>query len=448
MSNTTLGLRRKQLKKLASDLRAIIARSSGELSEEAQALMRQIRTLIQQIRGHMSRREISRILGAAAIFFGLGLAQNAQAQNFAVPVADPFGMVKNSYLNIPTAVDIDGDGDLDLMVGAIALTGYYNLSAVIQFHENTGTAQMPQFAPPVSDTFNIDFSSTYSYVAVPCFGDLDGDGDLDILAGGSYFGVFYFENTGTAQAADFAAPVVNPFGLTDTIDYASPILLDLDNDGDLDLLSGEYDGRLVYCENIGSATAPAFGPKQYEPFGLQQSYYAFPTAGDVDWDGDLDLIVGDYYGDMHYFENTGTRSNPQFAAPVTNPSNIQSQGYISFPFLADMDGDSDPDLLVGEGIFYSGSLVFNYYENLATGISITELESGVEVYPTLVSTSVKIKSEIEFSSIQLIGSEGSALRTYTGQQRHLMMEDFPPGVYVLELYTQDNRVIKRKLIKN
>ncbi len=446
MSKNTFGQRRKQLKVLAKKLQALLASSAGEITVEAQVLMRRIRTLIQEIRGLMSRRELSRILGAAAIFFGLGMNQYAGAQNFDNPVADPFGITPSNYVNIPTAVDIDGDGDLDILAGAMDLSGYYGVSPALQFHENTGTAQMPQFAAPVNDTFGIDLSVLNSYVVLPTFGDLDGDGDQDLLMGGSYKGLFYYENTGTAQSPSFAAPQDDPFGLSDSVYYGSPILLDLDNDGDLDLLSGEYDGRIVYYENIGTPTAPAFGTKQYEPFGLQTSYYAFPTAGDVDWDGDLDLIIGDYYGDMHYFQNTGSKTNPQFAAPVTNPSNIMGSGYISFPMLADIDGDSDPDFFVGEGTYYSG-IAFNFYENLATGISITEVESGVNIYPTLVKSSVLIDSEIEFSSIQLVSSTGTRVLEFESEDRRLNLSDLAPGPYILELYTEDRRLIKRKLIK-
>jgi hypothetical protein len=446
MSKSNLGLHRKQLKKLANQLREVLAQSSGEINTEAEALMRRIRTLISQIRGFMSRREIARILGVAAVFFGLGYAGSIQAQNFDNPVADPFGISKSNYFNIPTAVDIDGDGDLDLFTGAIDLSGGYYPGPVIQFHENTGTAQMAQFAAPVNDTFNIDISTLTSYIAMPTFGDLDGDGDYDMMAGGSYFGLFYFENTGTAQSPSFTAPVANPFGMIDTVYYGAPILLDLDDDGDLDLLSGDYGGRIVYYENTGSATSPAFGVKQYEPFGLQPTYYAYPTAGDVDWDGDLDLIVGDYYGDMQYFENTGTRSNPQFAAPVTNPSNIQSGGSISFPALADMDGDSDMDLLVGVGSFYTG-VSFNYYENLVTAISIDEFNEATKVYPTIVQDIVRIDTDLEFNSIQLIGMSGGVLKTWNPELREINLGDFPKGAYQLELSTESGQVILKKLLR-
>ena len=447
MSKTTLGLHRKNLKQLSAQLRRSLAASSNEITEEAQSIMRRIRLVLERIRGLISRRELSRILGAAAVFFGLGFGTSLSAQNFNAPVADPFGVVKNNYVNIPTTVDIDGDGDLDLIIGGMNLYGY-STSPIIEFHENTGTNLVPQFAAPVQDTFGIDVTPLASYVVVPTFGDLDGDGDFDMIGGGSPYGLFYFENVGTAQAPSFAAPVANPFGLDDSIVYySSPILLDLDDDGDLDILSGEYDGQLVYLENTGTATAPAFAPKQYNPFGLQASYYAFPSAGDVDWDGDLDIIVGDYYGDMHYFENTGTKTAPQFAAPVSNPSGIVSAGYISFPVLADFDGDTDPDLLVGEGVYWYG-VSMNYYENLATGLSEAEFEAGLEVFPTLVEDAVELKSETPLDHIKLINTDGKLLREWSGEHTQLFMEDLSPGTYILELRAKAGWSTSRSIVKN
>ncbi|MBM3264708.1 MAG: VCBS repeat-containing protein, partial [candidate division Zixibacteria bacterium] len=90
---------------------------------------------------------------------------------------------------------------------------------------------------------------------------------------------------------------------------SAPAFVDLDKDGDLDLLSGEYYGNFHYFENTGSSSAPAFSATQTNPFGLVDvGYSSAPAFGDLDNDGDLDLLSGEYYGNFRYFENNSSPS--------------------------------------------------------------------------------------------------------------------------------------------
>ena len=268
----------------------------------------------------------------------------------------------------PAFADLDNDGDLDMMIGDRSGDFYY--------FENTGSASNPAFALPSENPFGLTYiGDGPAGRASPTFADLDGDGDLDLLSGHEYGNFVYFENTGSASNPvfgdlggdddddDFApspfAPVTNPFGLTDIGDRSSPAFADLDGDGDLDLLSGDYYGNFHYFENTGTSSNPAFAPVSENPFGLTGvEYYGTPTFADLDGDGDLDLLSGDYYGNFHYFENTGSFSNPAFAAVATNPFGLKNIGEDSAPAFADLDGDGDQDLLSGEN---NGD--FFYFEN-------------------------------------------------------------------------------------
>ncbi len=94
------------------------------------------------------------------------------------------------------------------------------------------------------------------YQTAPTFGDLDGDGDLDVLAGEKLGNLLYFENTGTASAPAFSGPQTNPFGLADVGDFSTPTFADLDGDGDLDVLAGGLHGSLFYFKNIQNVVIP------------------------------------------------------------------------------------------------------------------------------------------------------------------------------------------------
>ncbi len=227
------------------------------------------------------------------------------------------------------------------------------------------------FAPPVSNPFGL--SATYD-LAYPAAADLDDDGDLDLLVGEYYGALKYFENTGTASSPAFAAPLLNPFGLDSTYYWSLPALADLDNDGDMDLLVGEYYGGLQYFENTGTASSPAFAAPVLNPFGLVSILdVALPKFVDLDDDGDFDLMVGSYFydsgsyvltGDFKYFENTGNASNPAFADPVNNAFGLTSLSYLTAPAFADLDNDGDLDLLSGAQNYYGDN--FHYFENIGS----------------------------------------------------------------------------------
>ncbi|MDD5274862.1 MAG: VCBS repeat-containing protein [Methylovulum sp.] len=65
---------------------------------------------------------------------------------------------------------------------------------------------------------------------------------------------------------------------------------------------------------------------------------ASPTFADIDHDGDLDALIGNFNGDTLYFENTGSATAPAFAAPVTNPFGLADVGQTATPTFVDIDG--------------------------------------------------------------------------------------------------------------
>lgn len=270
---------------------------------------------------------------------------------FAAPVLSPFGLaLVDEYSAAPALADMDKDGDLDALIGGESGLAYY--------FKNTGGAGSPAFDFEPFNPFGLD-KLGYGFSA-PSLADLDDDGDLDALVGDGYGLLNYFHNSGTVNSPNFDLPVTSPFGLAQVGPYeVNPALADLDNDGDLDLLAGDFIGYLHYFENIGNAANPVFTVPVINPFNLDiVDYYTAPALADLDKDGDLDLLVGSESGNMLYFKNNGSASSPTFAAPVTDPFGLSNIGDDSAPALADLDGDGDLDLLTGSG---PGAL--RYFQN-------------------------------------------------------------------------------------
>lgn len=432
MRKTHYSRKTRQLKRLIQELK-----SAHELNllDAVKRIKIKIKALLQLLAGAFSKHQLRNVLGSAAVVIGLTSAavSNVHAQNFAAPVQNAFGMTPTpAEFGGLTLADMDGDGDLDILQGQ-----YYG---VIDYFENTGTSTAPAFGTPQSNPFGLVNSM---YISVPTAADMDNDGDIDLLVGEAYGSLTYFENTGTPTAPSFAAPVQNPFGLTSAYLIAAPTCVDIDNDGDMDVLVGEYYGNLQFFENTGTPSAPSFAAPVQNPFGLTSTYMlAFPVFGDLDLDGDLDLMVGEYYGNNQYFENTGSVSAPSFAAPVQNPFGLVAVNQLSCPTLGDLDDDGDLDLLANE--YYENT---KYFKNTEINASLDELESNASIYPNPFVAEVTIESEMNIERVAIYSIAGKLVKTVENPSNTIDLSDLDPGMYTFNAYSKDMLIATKKLQK-
>ncbi len=227
-------------------------------------------------------------------------------------------------------VDWENDGDLDIIVGAGDWTDYgwdhaYDaqgrwrngpLHGYVYLIENVdSTGSRIQYAEPRKLAAGGAEIDVYGWPC-PNFADFDGDGDLDLICGEFLDGFTYFENVGSREKPDLARgrKLIAADGkpLKMDLQMITPVALDWDRDGDVDLICGDEDGRVALIEKVGGSAKfaqPVYFRQTADT--LKFGALATPFAFDWDDDGDEDILCGNTAGYVGLFENLGG-SPPKF----------------------------------------------------------------------------------------------------------------------------------------
>jgi len=244
----------------------------------------------------------------------------------------------------PALTDWDADGDLDLLVGM--------KNGTISLFENKGDRFFPDWKLKTDNFLLIDIGGESS----PVFVDFDHDGDDDMVVGSANPTVSLFENRIQGKQRilwNISTNIFNFNKLVVTGQRAAIAPGDLDQDGDLDLIVGEKNGNLNYYLNNGKPADPDWSLETEELLFITGMENSAPTLGDIDGDGDLDLLVGDKQGLVAFIENTGDPKHPQWVLRDKTYFQIDV-GSNSVPRLIDVDQDGDLDLMMGN---YTGRII-------------------------------------------------------------------------------------------
>lgn len=291
-------------------------------------------------------------------------------ENTGTPSAPAYNLRTKRYIYaidlgdkaIPASADIDNDGDIDLLIGNEAQPEADN-SSRLHFFRNDGTGTEPYLVH--ADTNYLSLEIGYNYA--PVFVDIDGDLDVDILIG-EWTGVMnLLRNDGAPENPSFVLVDENYFGI-DVGNNSTPAFADIDNDGDQDMLIGEFLGNLNFYRNDGTAQAASFTLETESFFGIDVDLYSAPAFADIDHDGDVDLFVGSDLRGIVFYRNVGT---PEVADFVEESGVSFPLHFRIAPLLADIDEDEDLDLIGGVD---GGGIVF--YENLEISATVDPPETG------------------------------------------------------------------------
>ena len=257
------------------------------------------------------------VLSASLYDHEITLYENNGSQTFAAYViATAVNGTRSVY-----AGDMDNDGDTDIIATAL------NDDRVIVYtNETSGLATASFVASTISTTAN----GARSVFAA----DMDNDGDIDIVSASQEDdAIAWYENNGAANPSWTASDIA-----TSADGARSVFAADLDNDGDMDLISASAnDNTIAWYENDGAVnpswTAADISTSASAPFSV--------FVADMDNDGDLDIVSASINNDaIAWYENNGA-ANPSWTA-VDIATSADAATSVS---VADMDNDGDMDII-------------------------------------------------------------------------------------------------------
>ena len=184
----------------------------------------------------------------------------------------------------PSTIDYNNDGLKDLIIGNYNYFNNNEPTSQLALLRNIGSQNEPVFEVIDRDfgglsNIALDNILNTTVKGLSTFGDLDNDGDIDMILGDSNGKIHYFKNN--ANVNQNAVFVLKILILTLTLVNIAPFLYDINDDELFDLIIGQLDGSITYFENTGTADNPIFNTS-IENFGgisvnNNESLYGFST---------------------------------------------------------------------------------------------------------------------------------------------------------------------------
>lgn len=347
--------------------------------------------------------------------------------------------------------DYNADGLMDIVSGRCYQRSASDPDSVyigLALFENTGTDSVPVFS--LVDEDYGDLGHTLGLGLVPSFQDADGDGDQDMTVAEKGGSLFFFRNDAAAgQPASFVE-VNGYFDGVKALSDPAPFLCDVDGDGVSDLLLGEKQGRIFYYRNYGTSSNPDFRLENnfWGEVDARQGYFygnAVPWLGDEDGDGQRELLVGNYLGQVLKYTNIDGNINGKFTLSDPNYLKTNWGGQLGID-VSDINRDGHSDYLLSN---YRGGLRILTFTGTVGIAKLDRRPDPFLAYPNPATTFVTLSSRSSRClEGRLFSISGEALMQFTllpGKIHTLTLERFSPGMYFLSL-NDGKSEFRKKLI--
>ena len=353
-------------------------------------------------------------------------------------------MIDLGTSSFPTFYDYNNDSLLDLVIGNY---GYHNANndptSSLALFKNIGTKSIPKYELTDRDWQGISSVNLNTVLNIPAlnisptFGDLDGDGDQDMLLGDADGKLHYFSN----QGGNFTITAPNYYSI-DIGYYAQPQLVDVNRDGLLDIIIGEQDGSVNYCPNSGNTSIAAFDTviKNWGGIDVDTNYIStgFSSPKLIDSNGVYQIFVGSYSGTIYQFTNIDGNLNGKFTPINSTVNTIWDGGKCAFA-LADINNDNNPDMILGN---LSGGI--SYFSSDTALVSSTQnlQQHSLLIYPNPTSNKLTIESNVT-GIVTLKNLLGKTVYTTkkTTNSTSINTSKFAKGIYILQLNGTSSKVL-------
>ena len=356
----------------------------------------------------------------------------------------------------PAFGDINGDGLLDLVVGSTQIVRGDSIETKsISLLLNTGTVEDPQFTLTDDDFWGFSKNGVNSERFAPDFGDLDNDGDQDLLVGDSSGKVFFFENTaGANKPMAFAAPVY-PYANFFETQNAKPHITDLDDDGLSDIIMGKLNNSLIFYKNIGAIGSPKFNPNpavfpNNKQTGNIYSVYDRKTQNGspflIKSAGKRLLLLGTDDAGIKTYDHIEDNIYKDFSLLYDYTGNILPGRKLTIS-LADIDGDEYYEMAVGNergGIkFYNTIFKTDTTSNIKTEFN----KENTIIFPNPATNSLFVSCSLENVVIELINIHGTIVQTMENNTYN-NVSMIPSGIYCIKIQTGQQFIYKKIVIQH